>query len=443
MKNNQYLLQFNPKLPRLSKSEKAVLKLLVEASKLIAPIFAEQERQLQENGNFYPKGINRETIEEVAKKNPEILSPFTVVEKVDGEIVAIPYHVKYAELLKPIIDKLNQASTITDNKEFARLLRLQAKALKEGSYEEAMAAWLNMKPYILDISIGPLEHYDDEVFFTKAAYQAWVGVMEEEGTERLNNYKNVILSARRDALIPGERLNNYEKVKVRVDDVLVVSGFMAKAKFVGRNIPMNLKLVEKHGSAITLFNQINDLRMKQQIIPVFEKIFSPVFRKGYSREDLRRGSLRYVAFHELAHNYLYYKNSAKNLGDLLPSIYELTATLLGMRIAGSLLLKEMINSQQIESMIIAFICRSYALIEKSKIDQSMANYALVGTIFINFMLESGALKRKGGMAMPNFMKIFVSLHELAYMLERLLSSGTRKDAENLIAKYGHIKGLLL
>lgn len=435
-KSNQPLLEFNPKLPRLSNSEKAVLKLLVEAGKLVVPIYLEQENQFKKNGNFYPKGVSKEEVEKAAKNDPAILSPFTVVEKVEGKLVAIPYHVKYERFLKPIADKLNQASEISDDKEFSRFLKLQANALLEGTYEDAIAAWQNMNPYLLDISIGPMEHFDDRIFFKKAAYHAWVGVVDMEGTERLHYYKSVILSARREALLPGGRLDNYEKVKAKIDNILLFSGHMARTKFVGMNLPMNLKLVEKYGSEVTTFNEVNDLRMKEQIMPTFKKIFSPEFRKGYSFEDLRRGSLRYVSLHELAHNYLYYKDSDKRLQDLLPSIYELTATMLAMRIAGSLLLKDVITSKQLESMIVAFICRSFDLIEKR--NKSMVNFASGGDIFINFMIESGALKQKGGMTMPNFMKIFASLHDLSYTLERILSSGIRKDAEVLIKKYGQL-----
>src|SRR3989344_5889337 len=86
------LLEFNPKLPKLSKNEQAVLKLLVEAGRLTVPIFLEQEKQLEKDGNFYPKGVSRKEVGEAAKKNPEILSPFTVVEQIDGQLQATPYH---------------------------------------------------------------------------------------------------------------------------------------------------------------------------------------------------------------------------------------------------------------------------------------------------------------------------------------------------------------
>lgn len=399
MKNNLPILEFNPKLPKLSKNEKAVLKLLVEAGKLIAPVYMEQEKEIV-------KG---------AKKD-------------------IPNHIKYAKLLGSVAKKLNQAVDLTENKEFGRGLKLQAKALLDGSYEEATAYWLKIKPYILDISIGPVEHLDDKLFFGRASYQAWVGTLDVEGTDRFNNYKTITLSARRKALLPKERIDNHDKIKAKVIDVVLFSGLMARTKFVGVNLPVDVEFVEKYGSEITLFNQPNDLRIKEQILPTFNKIFSREFREGFSQEDLRRGNLRYIAMHELAHSCLYYRNASSNLQDLFQCIYELAATIVGLRMAGYLLLKDRITNKQLESMIIAFLCRSFYLITNA--DKSMANYTLGGTIFVNFMLESGALKRAEGLAIPNFMKIFVALHDLSYMLERLLSSGTRKNAEAFIKKYG-------
>lgn len=435
------LIEFHPKLPKLSKNQKAVLKLLVEAGKMIVPIYLEQENQLKQSDNFYPKGVTEEEIEKAAKKDPTILSPYTVVEKINGEIKSTPYHIKYAHFLRPIADKLLEASKITENREFGKFLKLQVEALTNGNYEEATAAWLKMKPYILDISIGPVEHHDDRLFFNKASYQSWVGVLNMEGTKKLNYYKSLVLSAQRKALIPEQRMENSQQVKAKIDDVVLFSGHMARTKFVGVNLPMNLDWVQKYGSEVTLFNQMNDMRLKGQIVPSFHKMFTSAFRKGFRVEDLRRGNISYIALHELAHNYLYYKNAAKNLGDLLAPIYELSASVLGMRMAGPLLLRDVIDDKQLESMIVAFVCRSYYLIDKSKNGKAWANYALGGAIFINFLLESGALKQHKGFIILNFMKIFVSLQDLLYLLEGLLSSGTRKDAEIFIKKYGQLKNL--
>lgn len=439
--NEQPLIKFNPKLPKLSANEKAVLKLLVEAAELIAPIYLKQEKQVKKMSNFFLNKANKAEIESAIKKDPQILSPYSMVERINGKLVSIPYHIKYANLLKPIIDKLNQASKITENKDFSRFLKLQAKALLEGTYEKAIAESLKMKSYILDISIGPVEHHDDRLFYAKASYQTWVGVINTEETRKLTYYKEIVLSTRRKALLPDERLENYHDVRAKIDNVILFSGHMARTKFVGVNLPMNVKLVEKYGSEITLFNEVNELRLKEQILPTFKKIFSSAFTEGFTQQNLREGNMSYIALHELAHNDLYYKNAAKNLQDLLSPIYELCANVLGLRMAGSLLLKDIITNKELESMIIAFICRSFYLIGKSKESKAWVNYEIAGSIFINFMLQSGALKQLKGLTIPNFTKIFLSLPDLFSALEFLLSSGTRKNAETFIKKYGQFKKL--
>lgn len=433
---DQPLIEFSPRLPKLSKNEKAVLKLLVEAGKLIVPLYLKQENPKYPGANFYPHDATKKEIEEAAKKNKEMLSPYTVVERVEGKLVVTPYHIKYAHLLKPIADKLEQAACLSENKEFAKALRVQAEALLKGTYEKALKEWMKVKQYILDISIGPMDQFDDHLFFAKTSYQAWVGVLDLEGTERLNNYKSIVLSPRRKVLVPNERVDNYDRVKAKVDEVVLFSGLMARTRFVGVNLPMDVNLVEKYGSEITLFNQANDLRMKEQIIPTFNKIFPKQFREGFNSEDLRRGYLRAIAMHELAHSYLHYRNAAKNLQDLYPVIDELAATILGLHNSGLLLLKDRITNKQLESMIVVFICRSISHIKKGPLNKSLTYFAQGGTIFINFMLKNGALKQSGGMAVPNFMKIFLALHELSDMLEFLLSKGTYKDAEFFIKKYG-------
>ncbi|MBI2599880.1 hypothetical protein HYW43_03100 [Candidatus Daviesbacteria bacterium] len=435
-KDKSRLVKFELKSIKLTKNEAQVLKLLIEAGEMIAPIYLQQENTKFLGANFYPHDASKQEIEEAAKVNPEISSSYTVVERVNGRLIAVPYHIKYATFLKPLADKLIEASKVTNNKSFAKLLKLQAKALLTGTYEEAIVAKLKMKPYKLDFSIGPDDRLDDQLFFSKASYEGWVGVVDLEQTKIFNKYKDLILSARRKALIPSEIINyNISNVNTKVEDVVLLSGLLAKTMFVGLNFPSDPSIIEKNGLEIVLFRQINELRLAEQILPTFKEIFSKEFRQSFTMEDLKRGNMEYIALHELAHSYLNYKNTNKSLQDFAPVIKELAATALGIRVCGSLLLKDVVTTKQLESMLIAFLCRSFFLAEKRKKDKSMLSYTLGGTIFINFMLESEALKQLKGMAIPNFTKIFISLHELSSILERLLSSGTRKDAEFFIKKY--------
>ena len=435
------IAEFNTKLPKLNLNETKVLKLLVEAAKLIVPIYELQENSKILGANFYPKGVSKASIEKEAKKNLEILSPYTVVEKQGSKLIAIPYHVKYAELLQPVVNRLLEAAKLTENKEFGKRLEIQAKALLDGTYDEAAISWMSMKQYILDINIGPVERYDDKLFFVKTSYQAWVGVMDGVNSARVNTYKEIILSSRRKVLMASEKVDYYDKVQTRVDNVVIFAGLIARAQFIGVNLPNDVTLMEKYGSEITIFKEISDFRFKTYVWPSFEKIFSKEFKKLFTTNGVSEGHLYAVVLHELAHTFLRYRNSEKNLQDLFPIIDELSASVMGIKVCGSLLLKDILTQKQLESIMVAFTARCFSMALWEKDDPAKYHYTMGATIFLNYLFETGAIKEAGGISWPNFTKMFVSLDELASVLERLLSQGNRADAEAFIRRYGDSKKL--
>ncbi len=439
-KMSKPLILFKPNISKLTKNEKQVLDILVEAGKLIAPLYLLQENHQYPGANFYPKDVTKEEIEKAVKKDPTILSPYTVIERQNNKLVAVPYHVKYQKFLEPVVFKLQEAAQKTNNKEFAKRLQKQAEALLDGGYDEAAIYWMSMKPYKLDINIGPIERYNDQLFFVKTSYQAWVGVMDEENTKRIIKYKDIILSARRRVLMPSEKIYYYDKVQTRVDDLVLLSGLIARTLFVGVNLPNDPNLMNKYGSEITLFKQTNKIRNEKNLA-IFNRIFSPEFRKLFSRQDLEEGSLYSTALHELAHTYLRYRDSEMRLKELFPIIDELGATIMGIKVCGSLFLKDIATTKQLESIMLAYLCRSFHNVLIDKDNKSKMHYILGGAIFINYLFETGAIKEAGGISWPNFTKMYVSIDELASVLERLLSQGTREDAEKFIEKYGETKKL--
>lgn len=239
----------------------------------------------------------------------------------------------------------------------------------------------------------------------------------------------------------SEKVDYYDKVQVRVDDVVLFSGLLARTKFIGVNLPNDVRLMEKYGSEITIFKQVNEERFKKEILPTFNKVFSKEFKKNFSTTELEMGRLYSVVLHELAHTYLRYRNSEKNLGDLFPIIDELAASVMGIKVCGSLIIKDIMTTKQLEAIMLAFLVRNFHYILKERDDKSKLHYHIGGAIFINYLLENGALKETGGISWPNFTKIFVGMDELESILERILSQGKRKDAEAFIKRYGNMEKL--
>lgn len=434
------VVHFKAKDLGLSAKEKKVVDKLVAAAEIIAPIYEQQENPRFEGANFYPHDASKEEILEAVKKNPEILSPFTMVERdKKGKLISIPYHVKFRKELGKVSSLLKNAAKISVNKYFARRLEVQANALLEGSYEASDIYWLSMKPYKIDIVIGPIERYHDKLFFTKCSYQAWVGLMNQELTEDAVKFKNFIVSSRRKVLVPSEKVDFLDKIQIRVDDTLLFSGLVAKFMFTSSNLPNDINLMSKYGSEITIFKPSFDEKFDNEHHPVFHAVFEEKFQNGYPPDLLRMGSFRNSYLHEIGHPLLRYRDAERRLKEYFPIYDEITASVLGVKACGSLLLKDVISEKELEAIIVMFISRAFSWWISYLKDPSVIHYAQGFAIAINFFLESGALREAKGFYWPNFTKLFVSIDELSDGLERILAIGTYEDAEQFVDKYASLE----
>lgn len=265
--------------------------------------------------------------------------------------------------------------------------------------------------------------------------------MDKDYTDIFNRYRPIILASRRKIIMPSEKVDYYDKVQTRVDNAIIYSGRIARTLPVGINLPNDPLLMEKYGSEITVFRQANHQRVKEEVLPLFNKFFSPAFKKEFSPRELEDGCLYGVILHELAHTYLRYRNSEKNLKDLFPVIDELSASVMGMKVCGPLILKDIMSQKQLEAIMLAHLARSFYLVTQGKSNTARMHYILGAAILINYLSESGAIRLDDGVSWPNFMKIFMSLDELASVLERMLYQGNREDAEIFISRYGNLDKL--
>src|SRR3990167_8324803 len=97
----------------LTASEKNVIEKLTKAAEAVAPIYEKQVNVLYSQANFYPADATKEEIQQAAKNNSKILSPYTMVEiNLKGELTAIPYHIKFRDELLKVASLIEEAAKI-------------------------------------------------------------------------------------------------------------------------------------------------------------------------------------------------------------------------------------------------------------------------------------------------------------------------------------------
>ena len=137
--------------------------------------------------NYYPADMTKEEFEaaDIADKT----SLYTYIRRDDaGKLISIPYHEMFPEKVKQVADLLLKAAELADNQGLQNYLTLRADALLTDDYQPSDMAWLDMKTNQIDVVIGPIENYEDQLFGYKAAHEAYVLVKDMEWSQRLAKY---------------------------------------------------------------------------------------------------------------------------------------------------------------------------------------------------------------------------------------------------------------
>jgi hypothetical protein len=428
--------KFKVDAKELSPKEKALFDKLIKAAELIVPLYLKQKNNKYPGANFYPHDATKEEIEREAKKTPAILDPYTFVERdKSGKLIAVPYHIKFQKELKPVAKLLEEAARLSDSKNFSWYLKSRADSLLNGDYDKSDIVWLKTEPFKFGFVIGPIERYLDKLFFTKCAYQSWVGILDKEETNRIEKLKRTFLAGRRK-ILPGSEKVNVSNLGIRIDKTVIFSGLIADFMFTGTNLPNDVKLMEKYGSNLTIFETSLDLKFREDQLPIFKTIFEKNFQKSYSNEELYKGSLRCIALHEISHSLIRYRDAEERLKGLFPIFDELFAYILGIKGCGTLLLKDAFNQKELEVILIMHICRNFTWWLDSLKNPNVYHYVVGAAMAQNFFMKECAIKEKNGISLLDFTKIVICISELSSLLEYHLALGSYDEAKKFIEEYG-------
>lgn len=434
--SNNFIRRFDIDLSYLTKEEIEMLGKLIQAVELTSKVYAQQKAD-----GFYPQGVTQIEIEKATAKEPSILSPYTMVERDEnGELMAIPYHKKYRQLLLPIAKLLTEAAQIpTTHNDFRRALLAQAKSLLNGEYDKAEIAWLKIEPYLLDVVIGPLERIEDNLFFVKRSYQAWVGVMDKNVTDRINGLKEIVFSARRQVL-PSEGVDFMKKAQLRADNTIIFSGMISQYTYTATTLPNDIDMLEKYGSEGWIFLPQVRKNFEECQYPLFNVIFADFFKSSFTRADLFRGYQLMIVMHEIARIVVRYRFAVDRLKEMWPIFNELAVEALAVKLMGTLLLKDVISQKEMEASLVMFITRLFDGYMEAEEDKVGTETLVTGNaILLNSLIDKGSIRvTKEGISWPNFTKMYISVSELADGMEKILAEGTYTDAQSYLKKHSSL-----
>ncbi len=275
--------------------------------------------------NFYPAGMTKQQFESAldatSAQADSLKSLYTLVRRDSaGALVAVPYHVAFPAATERAAGRLEAAARLADDPGLRQYLTLRAQALRSDDYRASDVAWLDMKNNGLDVVIGPIETYEDQLFGYKAAHEAYVLVKDKAWSRRLARYASMLPALQR-ALPVGAR---YKQEKPGTDsdlnayDAVFYAGQAnAGAKTIAINLPNDEEVQLRKGTRRLQLKNAMRAKFDSILVPIADRLIAPDQRELISFDAFFENTM----FHEVAHG-LGIKNTVNGRGTVREALKE-------------------------------------------------------------------------------------------------------------------------
>jgi hypothetical protein len=389
--------------------------------------------------NFYPADMTKEEFGNW--KNSDKYNQYSLVRRnPDRSLKLVMYHEAYMEGLKRASDLLLQASKLAEDPGLKKYLELRSAALVTDEYFQSDMAWMDMKTNTLDVVIGPIENYEDELFGIRTAYESAVLVKDKEWSKKLEKY-TAFLPELQSKLPVDEK---YRKEKpgtasdLNVYDVIYVAGHSnAGSKTIAINLPNDEKVQLEKGS--------RRLQLKNAMKAKFDNILVPI--SDVMIEKSQRSNIKFdaffsnVMFHEVAHG-LGVKNTINGKGTVrealkekYSSFEEAKADILGLYMVTMLIEKGEITGITMEDCFVTYMA---GLIRSVRFGAA-SSHGKANMMCFNFFAEKGAFERlNDGYYKVNMDNFRGAMNEWASKVLMFEGNGDYSGASSYLEKNGRI-----
>lgn len=284
--------------------------------------------------NFYPEDMTKGEFESWVKALPAAQQEqargfFTVIRRgADKKLMTVPYSKAYAQDLARAAKLLEEAAALTPNATLKEFLRLRAKAFLSDDYYASDVAWMKLDAPI-DVTIGPYETYNDELFGYKAAFEAYVTLRDDAETAKMKSFADHIQEIENNLPLESKyknpKLGALAPIRV-VNEVLATGDGAHGVRTAAFNLPNDERIVRAMGSKRVMLKNVQEAK--------FSKILQPIAARVLPTADQR--DLNFDAFfthilaHEMTHGIGPQNGVRQSLKELHSAIEEAKADVTGL-----------------------------------------------------------------------------------------------------------------
>lgn len=393
--------------------------------------------------NFYPQDMQKKEFENFKSKDKTSLYTFIRRNEDTGVLFTVPYYKMFDVQIKQVAGLLNQAAVLADDAGLKKYLYLRSKALLTDRYYESDMAWMDMKTNQLDIVIGPIETYEDQLFGYKASHEAYVLIKDMEWSKKLSHFISFLPELQ--ANLPVDSIYKKESPGTNSDlnayDVVYYAGHAnSGGKTIAINLPNDEKVQLKKGS--------RRLQLKNVMQAKFDKIMVPIANLLIAKDQQQYvkfdAFFANTMFHEVAHG-LGIKNTINGQGTVREALKQYYSALEEGKadILGLYMVQQLHDKGELSGDMKDYLTTFLAGIFRSVRFGAADAHGIANMVCFNFFKEAGAFARnEDGTYSVNFDKMGTATKDLSQLIISLQGKGDFDGVAQLTKTKGIIDAQL-
>jgi hypothetical protein len=402
-----------------------------------------------EGANFYPSDMTKAeferwvgTLSEADRQRAQGF--FTTIRRSNGKLTIVPFSEEYKAELPKLAALLRDAAQKTDNATLKRFLNLRAEAFLSNDYYASDVAWMDLDAP-LDITIGPYETYNDELFGYKAAFEAYITLRDDRETEKVKFFSDHLQEIENNLPIDAKYRNPKigALAPIRVVNQIIATGDAARGvRTAAFNLPNDERVIKEKGSKRVMLRNVQEAKFNSILVPISKRVLPAT-----AQEDLSFDSFfTHILAHELTHGIGPHDISVagrsttprKELKELYSALEEAKADICGL-----FMLQYMFDRRQLPGgpaverrLYTTFLASAFRTLRFGINEAHGRGMALQ----FNYLMDKGAFAANAdGTFSVDFAKIKGAVRDLAGELLTIEATGDYAGAKRMLDTYAKLR----
>lgn len=369
---------------------------------------------------------------------------FTVIRRgADGKLKIVPYHEEYREFLEPAAKLLKEAADLTANQTLKNFLTKRADAFLSDDYYASDVAWMDLDAPI-DVTIGPYETYEDELFGYKATFEAFITLRDEAESAKLVKFSGYLQDLENNLPIDpryrNPKLGAASPIRV-VDNVFCSGDGNHGVQTAAFNLPNDETVIKEKGSKRVMLKNVQEAKFNKVLVPLSKTVMDPSQQSQISFDVF----FTHILCHELMHGLGPHNikvggrdtNVRRELKELYSAIEEAKADITGLWGLQYLIDKGAIDRAMERDLYTTYLASSFRSVRFGMTEAHGKGQAMQ----FNYLLDKGGFKmdQAAGTFSVDASKIKDAVRELATEILTIEAEGSYEKAKSLLDKYALIR----